>query len=282
MKKIAFLTCDDLSGYAVDEHHLYDTMKLEWPEVPFDVIPWSQPTDWGQYTFAVIRTTWDYTKRYEEFLKTLDFIESTGCKVLNPLGIVKWNSHKSYLQDLEKSGVPIIESYFLNDIESNILDLNLKLLDHKKYVLKPAVGASAVNIDVLSKSEMLDKISKLKDLSLWFIQPFMDEILQGEISLFFFNSEFSHAAQKVPKQGDFRVQAEYGGVITAYIPNSEEFEFAKKVLNAIGQNLLYVRIDFLRTPEGPRVMELELIEPSFYFRTHKQSAKNFVNALKRL
>lgn len=279
--KIAFLSCDDLSSYVVDDNYLFDALKTEWPELQYEVLSWSDAKiDGSKFDVAVLRTTWDYTQNRDLFLRTLERIQSSGCIVLNPIEVIRWNSHKSYMKDLVKSGVAIIESYFLD--EESIASLDQKLTEDRNYVLKPIVGASAESIKVLPKSQLLQEILNLEKPSEWFVQPFMKEVLDGERSIFYFNSKFSHACKKVPKDGDFRVQEEHGGLITAYTPDEPELQFATSVLSAIGQNLLYARIDFLKTNLGPQLIELELIEPSLYFRTDENAAKNFVNALKAL
>jgi glutathione synthase/RimK-type ligase-like ATP-grasp enzyme len=281
MKKIVFLSCDDLSSYVVDDKYLYNVLKEEYPEILFDVVSWSAPdVNWTKYEFAVVRTTWDYTKRRDEFLAKMNQIHNSGCKVYNSPEILKWNSHKSYLKELQSSGVQIIESYFLD--EETPITLNAKLNDNNKFVLKPIVGASADHIRILEKAELLRCISNLENPVDWFVQPFMEEVLEGERSIFFFNSKFSHAAKKVPKTGDFRVQEEHGGIITSYLPDTEELEFSNLALKSIKEKLLYARIDFLKTKTGPQLIELELIEPSLYFRTNKQAAYNFAEALKTL
>ncbi|MDX1433994.1 MAG: transporter substrate-binding domain-containing protein, partial [Gammaproteobacteria bacterium] len=54
------------------------------------------------------------------------------------------------------------------------------------------------------------------------IQPFIASIVdEGEYSMFYFSNEFSHAIRKTPKQGDFRVQEEYGAEIVAFVGNAE-------------------------------------------------------------
>ncbi len=279
--KLAFLSCDDLTSFVVDDNYLFDALAREWPELKYDVLSWSDKNiTWAQYDVAILRTTWDYTKNRELFLQTLDLIQKQGCRVFNSLKIIAWNSHKSYLRDLQKLKVSIIESYFL-DAET-IDSLALKLIEDQIYVLKPIVGASAEAIKVLSKLDLLSAIAKLEKPEDWFIQPFMKEVLDGERSIFFFNSKYSHACKKVPKLGDFRVQEEHGGLITSYSPSAVEIDFAASVLKVIDENLLYSRIDYLMTPNGPQLIELELIEPSLYFRTNAQAASNFIKAIQKI
>ncbi len=286
MKKIAFLSCDDLTDFVVDDNLLYDSLKKNHPEILFDVVSWSDESiNWSNYRFAILRTTWDYTKKIKPFIEKMKQIESSGCELFNPLHIIKWNSFKTYLKDLADKKVPIIDSYFLET--ESINSLKLKLNEDKQYVIKPVVGASADHIQILSKDEILKKVSSIQDhgieeIKKWFIQPFIKEVALGERSLFFLNSKFSHAVKKVPKDGDFRVQEEHGGLITSYKPTEEEHQFANHAIEAIGQNLLYARIDFLKTNDGPKLIEMELIEPSFYFRTDLASVTRFIDSVVHL
>ncbi len=281
MKKIAFLTCDDLTDYVVDDNLLYDKIKTKHPELEFDVVSWSNPdVNWSDYKLAILRTTWDYTKKVDTFLEKMSHIQKCGCDLYNSLNVLKWNSYKTYLKKLSDKEIPIIESHFLEfESESEIVSV---LSESKKYVIKPVVGASADNIQILSKTEITNLIQKIYRQGLveskkWFIQPFIEEVIMGEKSLFFLSSNFSHAVKKVPKSGDFRVQEEHGGIITSYKPTDDEFQFAKNVLKAIDEELFYARIDFLNTANGPQVIELELIEPSFYFRTDLKSVDLFID-----
>ena len=48
------------------------------------------------------------------------------------------------------------------------------------------------------------------------VQPYLPEIERsGEVSMIFFGGAFSHAISKRPQPGDFRVQPEYDGIISA-------------------------------------------------------------------
>ena len=68
-------------------------------------VPWTLVTDRTDADLAVIRTTWDYTFRREEFL---GFLESLPMPVVNPSAVARWNSHKGYLVELGAAGVPVV------------------------------------------------------------------------------------------------------------------------------------------------------------------------------
>ncbi|MFY0583855.1 hypothetical protein ACN28S_64690 [Cystobacter fuscus] len=69
---------------------------------------WDDPAvDWSRFRLALIRTAWDADKRRDEFVA---WAERAGaqCSLWNPPEVVRWNTHKSYLRELESRGVPIV------------------------------------------------------------------------------------------------------------------------------------------------------------------------------
>ena len=88
----------------------------------------------------------------------------------------------------------------------------------------------------------------------------------GEISLIYFAGRFSHAIRKRPQPGDFRVQPEYDGIITAHAPAPDEVGGgAGAAWPPPVETLLYARVDLVRDLERrPVLMELELVEPDLY------------------
>ncbi len=281
MKKVVLLSCDDLSEYVVDDELLVKAFAEQASELEVETVSWSKPgVDWSKYDYAVVRTTWDYTKRRLEFLKVMELIEESGCKLLNPKKILEWSSTKSYLQDIEKKGIKIIPTLFLKNFNFEDFKKNISDWNSDKFVLKPIVGASADKIKVLNRIDLCEEVEMLENKSNWFVQPFIESVFTGEISCIYFNGDFSHALRKVPKDKDFRVQEEHGASIISYEPTKEEKDFAETVVETFTKDLLYSRVDFLQTSDGPRLMELELIEPSLYFRKSPGSAENFVKAFK--
>lgn len=113
------------------------------------------------------------------------------------------------------------------------------------------------------------------------VQPFLNSIqITGEYSLFYFGGRYSHTILKQPKTGDFRVQEEHGGIIRATTPSEPMVHIATQALNAVGETLLYARVDIMLLDDGsPAVSELELIEPSLYFSYDSESPQRFATAL---
>lgn len=274
MKKIVFLSCQSLAGFITDETFAVEELKARGFEV--SLIPWDADVDWGQFDLALIRTTWDYTTRVSEFLEKLEKI-SLKTTLLNSLEVVRWNYHKRYLGELEKKGVRIVPTHFFSYPGKVELPSDWK---YKRYIIKPCVSASAYKTMIVNAEDLAQKKFE-KDLFAgdWMLQPFLEEITQGEISLHYFAGKFSHGILKIPKQGDFRVQEEHGGDIQSFTPEAKLLTLANYVIEQAPYPLLYARVDLVPVRGEYLLMELECIEPALYFRTHPKAASNFADAL---
>ena len=115
------------------------------------------------------------------------------------------------------------------------------------------------------------------------IQPYLPTIeTEGETSLLFFGGRLSHVVNKRPVAGEFRVQVQYGGGYVALPePPAGALALAERTLAAIGEDLLYARIDMAPNADGGWVlMEAELIEPDFYLGAAPEGGARFAAAVK--
>jgi glutathione synthase/RimK-type ligase-like ATP-grasp enzyme len=282
MKKCALLTCDDLTGFVTDEQYLEKALvKSGWT---YDWISWTQDNvDWQSYDFAIIRTTWDYAKNRQPFLKNLNKIEDSTCRLLNPLNLVEWNIDKIYLKSLQESGIQIVPTLWTKYSQIDVVAKAYLELNSDKIVVKPRVGAGAANTFLISQNVLhnfTDNLNLLEDTEIM-LQPYMSQIsLIGEFSVHFFAGEFSHAILKKPKAGDFRSQEEFGSHVKLIDLTARQMEFCHSVINKIQGPWLYARVDFVYNDKMQEcLMELELIEPSLYFRYKEGSAELLVDKL---
>jgi glutathione synthase/RimK-type ligase-like ATP-grasp enzyme len=284
MKRIALLSCKDLSEFVCDDALLLEPLSaIGWKA---EFVAWDTTgVQWNQYEAVIIRATWDYTQRLGEFLSVLNEIEMAGVPLYNSAEIAAWNSRKTYLLDLEKKGVTVVPTQILKSVDEPTSlrgYLNFWTIS-PEIIFKPTVSANAYNTFRVSSEnfETLEPIIRiaLKGIETM-VQPFVPSVLErGEFSLHFFDGEFSHAIQKVPKKGDFRVQEEHGGVILPMGPAPDLLRSAQKVINAIPESCLYARVDLVELgDQNWALMEVELIEPSLYLRTDAQAPFRFARA----
>jgi len=105
-------------------------------------------------------------------------------------------------------------------------------------------------------------------------------IKEGEFSLIYFEGVLSHTILKTPRMNDFRVQEEHGGDIRPATAEPELLHISQHVIDSLSHIPLYARADFVRTEQNTfALMELELIEPSLYFRMDADSPMRFAHAL---
>ena len=113
------------------------------------------------------------------------------------------------------------------------------------------------------------------------IQPYLKSIeTEGETSLLFFGGRFSHAVNKRPVPGDFRIQMQFGGLYRTATPDAEAMALAEQVLAAIAKPLLYARIDMVEAAGKWVLMEAELVEPDFYLSLAPDGGRMFAEAVR--
>ena len=282
MSRCAFLTTDNLEDFFI-----YDDLvkpHLTKLGVSVDDVSWhDQALDYNQYDMVVVRSTWDYQAHTSEFMKTLERIDRSSTILENSLLLMKWNVSKEYLQDLENQGVAILPTIWLDTFDSDAILSAFREFNTPEIIIKPLVSANADFTYRLTEEDFLFKQQTIKsELSgrKLMIQAFEKTILdQGEFSLFYFGNNYSHAINKLPKNGDFRVQEEHGGELVNIEPTKAMFSLAELTLQALPEKALYARIDMLQTLQGLAIIEVELIEPSLYFNMDKKSSKRFAKAI---
>jgi hypothetical protein len=278
---IALATSEEFPGLDPDSQLLLPVLA----DRGIDAAPvvWSDPgVDWSSYEAIVIRSTWDYFHRAREWADWLDRVDALGVPMLNPLKVVRWNSHKSYLEQLAQAGVPVVDTVMTRG--SGAVDLAdlMAGAGWDDAIVKPAIDGGAARLfrvsDVDDAQARFDELAEAGDVM---VQPFLPSIeTEGELSLFYFGGELSHTVVKRAKEGDIRVQPQHGGTYETIGPTSEMIHVAGRVFDAIEEELLYARVDLVRAPDNTlRLIELEAIEPLLFLATDDAAPGRFADAL---
>lgn len=273
---------DNMEGFVSDDELSVEPLaRLGW-QVRF--VSWRQrAVSWDAFDLVVIRTTWDYQNALDEYLGVLDRINQ-ATRLENDIRLVRWNIHKSYLQELERRGIPIVPTMWGQNLDRSRLEYCFQSLNCQELVIKPTIGANADHTYRLARAAAGSQAAALVESygrKPFMAQPFMPAILtEGEYSLFFFAGDYSHAILKSPRRDDFRVQEEHGGLIQAVQPEPLLRQRAKTAVAALDCCPLYARVDMVRDEHNDfAVMELELIEPSLYLRMDAAAPERFAAAL---
>ncbi len=284
MKQCVFLTMDSLEGYCCYDNLLHKPMnQLGWN---VEEISWrAVGVNWDAYDVVLIRSPWDYMFDPDKFISVLEKIDQSKAHLENSLNIAKWNIEKTYLRDMEERGMQCIPTLWRDSFDIDDARGFFKALGVDEIIIKPVLSAGAKNTYRLTIKEFEEHLPVLQsDFSsrAFMVQPFLSSIIDpGEYSLFYFGGEYSHAIQKKPKENDFRVQEEHGGILSKIKPDAELLASAEKALSLIGEMPFYARIDLVPYNGKPALMELELIEPSLYFNLDDEAPMRFAKALDR-
>ena len=277
--KIALASCDNLPGWEVDDKPLI--VELESLGAEVHTPAWTGEVDWDAFDATVIRTTWDYHTCPQEYL---DWTRTVP-RLFNTLNVIEWNINKSYLRDLETCGIPIAPTVWIQVGEQKKIADALDQLQTDLGFIKPLVGACASDTLRFNANEIEQAQSFLDGRTdqEMMIQPYLRSVeSEGELSAIFVDGEFTHAVQKIPVKGDYRVQDDFGAEDRPYSFTQEEIHSMKNIFNHVldGDSLLYARVDYLRADDGTLLLnELELIEPSMFFRHSTDAHIKFANAI---
>ncbi|MGO8999753.1 MAG: ATP-grasp domain-containing protein [Polyangiaceae bacterium] len=282
--RVAIVTCAAQSLLYAEEREILPRLRKR--GVDADAVLWSdENADWSRFDAVVIRSTWDYFTRYDEFRAWLDRVEHLA-RVYNPPSLVRWNSDKHYLRDLEQRGVQIVPTVFCEAGERADLAKVLRESGWKSAVIKPCVSGGAYRTHRVSAEDAAEKQAEMDALlatTAVLVQPFVPEIQsEGEWSLVFFGGAFSHAVLKVPGAGDYRVQPEHGATFADVKPEPWLVEQAQSVLRALPEPPAYARIDGVRRGRDLILMEAELIEPYLYMAAAPRAMDAFVELVEKL
>ncbi len=250
---------------------------------------WNDPeVDWSAFDAVLIRTTWDYTDHLAEFVAWAERV-GASTRLFNPAPVVRWNTHKGYLKELEALGVPLAPTVWLPRGSGVDVRAVCEERSWTRGFVKPMVGATArETLRFTADAEGLDVAQAFLERTLavedMMLQPYLPAVEQvGERSVIFFGGAPSHGVRKVPVPGDYRVQDDFGASDEPWHPERDELELARRVVAAaesIVGPLLYGRVDLLEDARGALlVTELELVEPSLFFRHDPGAPARLVDAL---
>lgn len=257
---------------------------------------WDDP-DTLRADVVILRATWDYAERLDEFLAWTTSVRH----LLNAPAVVAWNADKRYLLDVERRGVPIVPTEVFGPSDRVRLPAG-------EVVVKPSIGVGSVDAQRFTdRAAAQAHAATLQEQGRSvLVQPYDDRVEHaGETALVFLGGKPSHAFTKaamLPPQGQ-RIELDSTGTyaIETLAPADPDFEIwdvgfaaldaAAQQLDIAAGDFLYARVDVIGGIDDPRLLELELIEPSLGWtqlgeRTRdlqqREFARRLSSALERL
>jgi hypothetical protein len=297
--RVALVTCREALTVDEDLPPLHDALTALGAQVSLPA--WDEPeVAWAQFDLAVLRSTWDYAERIDEFLAWVTRCASLT-QLLNPPRLVRWNTDKRYLRELARAGVPVVPTRFVAPGADAAAELerflaggtgSLSVGDAERFadfVVKPSVGAASRDAARYRRADRSQAQAHLARLTgegrHAMLQPYLERVDQsGETALMYFDGEFSHSLRKGPilRAGAGFVAGLFAAEsITARPADDDERRVAEAACRAIpGSAPVFARVDLVRGDDGlPVLLELELTEPSLYFQHAPGSAQRLARAL---
>jgi len=277
---VALVTCAELPEPDPDARPL--SAALEAAGLSAELLAWDDPAvDWTRARTTVLRSAWNYPQQRERFLAWAERTASVS-ELWNPLPVVRWNTHKGYLVELEQAGLPVAPTMLVPRGASVVLAGILEERGWDEVVIKPAVSAASFRTRRISRLDAEEGQRHLQALLVdgdVLVQRYLPSVEgYGERALVWIDGELTHAIRKSP-----RFEGQDESVSGEAMPISPaEAALARRVVAAVRGKLLYARIDVAPGPDGdPVLMELELVEPSLFFPQGPSALERFVSGIVR-
>jgi hypothetical protein len=240
-------------------------------------LSWDDPES-ERADLVILRATWDYIERLDDFLAWTTRVP----RLLNAPDVVAWNTDKRYLADLAAAGVPTVPSRFFAPGQR-------VRIPSDEVVVKPAVGAGSFGAQRFTdESAAAAHAAELQSAGRTvLVQPYDARIADGETALVFVGGQQSHAFTKgpiLPPPGR-TPELDHSGTyaeesLSPADPDFELWDVGHAALAAAATHLgvgvdefLYARVDVIGGPDDPRLLELELVEPSLGWRQLDTAAR---------
>jgi hypothetical protein len=289
MARLALATCAEMPD--LDEEGRLILAACREAGIPTEAAVWNDPArDWDGYDLVLIRSTWDYQNHPAEFR---EWTERLGPRLRNGPEIVAWNVSKRYLHVLAGWGFPVVPTDFLEP-GACADGIAAALPGSGQYVVKPAISAGSkdtaryVAEDPGDRERALGQATDLlSDGRTVMVQPFLESVeTEAETAVVLLGGEPAHAMRKGPllevgqelETGLFREED-----MTQRTARGDELRLAQDLVERFSSEVgapLYARVDLLRDDDGdPRILELELIEPSLFLEFNEGSMPRLVELL---
>jgi hypothetical protein len=283
MPSVLLASCAPASGKDEDEPLLL--AALADAGLTAGVADWADPSvDWAAADAVVVRSTWDYAPRRDEFLAWAQRVDA-ATRLFNPADVLIWNTDKRYLRELAEAGLPVVPTAWATGAG----ELPAALDRWDDLVVKPTVSAGARDTARFRPGEEAGPFAAaiLATGRSVMVQPYLARLdAEGETGLIYLDGGFSHAFRK----GALLAGAALGPGL--YAEEEIEPRVATPAQRAIGDAVLtlttertgtaplYARVDLVPGPDGePVLLELELTEPSLFLTADDGAAARVAAAI---
>jgi hypothetical protein len=257
---------------------------------------WDDPTvDWSAFELTVLRSTWDFPHRREEFLTWARSVP----RLVNSPGAVRWNTDKHYLADLAQQGIPVVPTDWLEPADApSSRKLHTRFPTMGDFVIKPAVSAGSADsgrynaASARARGLAIQHARRLLDAGRTvMLQRYVTSIDEvGETGLVFLDGQFAWAVARDamlagPDTGTGGIYRR--ATVHATQATDEQIETGRRALAAAarvigsppGVPLLQARVDVVAAATGSEVLEVELAHPTLFLACEPSRVARVADAI---
>ncbi|MGE0191566.1 MAG: RimK family alpha-L-glutamate ligase [Planctomycetota bacterium] len=277
--RIGLVTCAELPEPDPDAPRLHAALAARGHEP--ELVPWDGEGDrLASFDLLLLRSPWNYYRAHERFLAWVDHAAHVA-QLVNPPDVVRWNLHKGYLLELASRGVPIVPSRVVARGSADGVREVLEDAGWHDVVVKPCISAASWRTRCFLQGQTDEAARYARLLAVdgdVLVQPFQPGAVDpGERSLIWIDGAITHAIRKRP-----RFDGQDEAVTADAPPTSDERALVARILAPFAERIAYARIDLFPTARGgPLVSEVELVEPSLFFRYGPEALPRLIRGLER-
>jgi O-ureido-D-serine cyclo-ligase len=208
-----------------------------------EVHPWDSTVEWDRFDLVLVRSAWEHTRRRPDFLRWARWVED-HTRLANPAVTLARNTDRTYLRDLRKDGLPVVETIWLEPGEDPALcQAQIDERGWDRCVVRPHIGTGSdglVVVDgVTSAARVAGSLAEGGAVAMVQPAPWVEDP-SGTMSVVVLDGHISH------------------GVVTDHVHGRSGPELATDLDDAItdvvsavfdaasaGEQLLYARVDLV-------------------------------------
>jgi hypothetical protein len=246
-----------------------------------EVCAWDGDTAWDEFDLVLVRSPWDHTVRRQDFLRWARFVEERT-QLANPALTLARNTDRTYLRDLRKQGLPVIDTVWLEPGDDPaVCAAQIDARGWQRCAVRPHIGTGSAGVEVFdgvaSAARAAGSMAAAGAVAMvqpaaWFEEP------GAHLSVVLLDGRISHAvttpADHVPGRPD-AIAVEPVDV------DDTTADLAAAVFAAAGagEQLLYARVDLVNDGGQWLLWGFEATDPCLFLDA-ADSAPRFGHAVR--
>lgn len=229
--------------------------------------------DWSRFAGAVVRSTGTLPWDRERLLAAARRI-GAATALWNPAEVLRWNSHRSYLLELEERGAPIVPTAWMAQGDQVDLGTLREARGWDAVVVSPAdagtlQGAWQIPAGRPGLEEGQHRLDALLAAGDALVQPDLTASGGDRRSVVVIDGEVSHVVRSA------------AGQTARSVADPESAALARWLVEATGVELLYARVDLVDDASRiPQVLQVDAVAPELHLALAPQAADALAAAIR--